>query len=241
MNGKSTERGGGEKMMNFKNELLDLVFPNFCLGCGAEGELLCPDCSAKMVCRPAEICPICKRAERCFCPGSPLDGLWALAHYQDYLIAELIKKVKYDYLTGLAGAALSRHLEMFWQQAADCFSVRTVLIPVPLHHKRFLERGFNQSEIIAVELSRVSGLKVESGLLKRISHNEPQVGLSGQRRRENIKGIFEVDYRAISSVWGRELLLIDDVYTTGSTLSECAQTLKSAGFPKVSGLVWAAD
>jgi len=226
----------------FRDNLLDLIFPNFCLGCGAEGKLLCPDCSAKMICQPAEICPICKLAAvGRHCLGSPLDDLWTLAHYQDYLTAELIQKIKYSYLTGLAGAALNRCLEAFWQKTASQSSRQAVLIPVPLHRKRFLERGFNQSELIAVELSKISGLAIENRLLKRVIYNEPQVGLSGNRRRENIKGIFEVDYRAISSVWGSELLLIDDVYTTGSTLSECARILKTAGFSKVSGLVWAVD
>ena len=107
--------------------------------------------------------------------------------------------------------------------------------------ERFLERGFNQSELIARELAEISGLSVNCDLLKRIIYNEPQVGLSGRRRLENIKGIFGIDYRALSDCWGRELILIDDVYTTGSTMSEAAKVLKSAGFKRVHGLVLAVD
>lgn len=226
----------------YKDNLFDLVFPRFCIGCKKEGELLCGSCSDRLAIRPQKICPVCKMADQPKnCAGSRLDDLWTLACYQDYLVADSIWKIKYGYSAGLVKDFWSRYLEKFWPLAQAGICKNALLIPVPLHRKRFLERGFNQSELIAQELAGLSNLAVNSDLLKRKIYNEPQVGLSASRRRENIKGIFGVDYQALSGCWGREAILIDDVYTTGSTMSECAKVLKTAGFKRVSGLVLAVD
>lgn len=221
---------------------LDLIYPNYCLSCDSEGDLLCPSCSEKLIIRPQKICPICKRAEEVRnCQNSRLNNLWTLAHYQDYLISDLIHKFKYEHLTSLAEAVWKKYLIIFWQKHGEKISQKTILIPVPLHKKRYLHRGYNQSEIIASELSKISGLEVNNKLLYRSVYHEPQVGLSGSARLSNVKGIFKINYRAQSAVWGRDILLIDDVYTTGSTMAECALTLHLAGIKEVSGMVLAID
>jgi len=228
--------------MGLKKNLLDLIFPQFCLGCGKEGESFCGDCRGELKISPQSICPICKSADEArHCPGSPLENLWALAGYRDNFAAAAIQKIKYGYCVDLVGKYWQGFLSAFWQKARVEISGRAILIPVPLHRKRFLERGFNQSELVADALSRISDLQVDIDLLKRVKHNEPQVGLSGARRLDNIKGIFEINSRALSDSWGREIILIDDVYTTGSTMAECARVLKAAGFKHVSGLVLAVD
>jgi len=228
--------------MYLKDKLLDLVFPQYCLGCGEEGKLLCRKCNDKLIVRPEKICPICKSAdEQSNCPGSPLDSLWALSHYHDYLVAGLVQKLKYEFHADSVGDYWNIYLRKFWLRASAEMNNSCLLIPVPLHRKRYLERGFNQSELIARELAGISGLPVSSDLLKRKIYNKPQVGLNGATRLDNIKGIFKVDHRFLSRFWNKHLILIDDVYTTGSTMSECAKTLKSAGFKKVSGLVLAVD
>ncbi len=231
-----------ERLSEAKKTILDLFFPQFCLGCHQEGELLCPDCRRRLVVRPKKICPVCKLADQPRnCLGSDLNSLWALSHYKEYLVADLVQKIKYEFAIGLVGDCWQEYLAKFWELAQEGINKNTVIIPVPLHKTRFLQRGFNQSELIAKELAEISGLAVNAGLLKRHIYNEPQVGLSASRRKENIKGIFSLDWRKLSDSWGREIILVDDVYTTGSTLSECAKTLKSAGFKKVSGLVLAVD
>lgn len=225
-----------------RSDFLALALPDYCLGCDQDGCLLCPSCLEKMVCRPVEICPICKAVDESdHCSGSLLQSLWALARYQDYLIADSIQKIKYEYLTGLVQVCWHKYLDVFWQQAKEAISPDTILIPVPLHRKRLLERGFNQSELVANELSVISGLAMKTDLLSRIIYNEPQVGLNGALRLANVQGIFSVNYKALAEAWGREIILIDDVYTTGSTMAECARVLKTAGFRKVSGLVLAVD
>lgn len=225
-----------------KSNLLDLVFPHLCIGCNKEGRILCQDCRNKLTINPQKICPICKMADEVRnCVGSPLDNLWALSHYQDYLVAESVQKLKYEYLTDFIQDYWKAYLKKFWQLNKNVINNDHLLISVPLHKKRFLERGFNQSELIAGELAAISGLPIEKDLLKRTIYNEPQVGLNGSRRLENIKGIFSVNYKALSRSWNKEIILIDDVYTTGSTMSECAKILKSAGFKRINGLVLAVD
>ncbi|MFA6526162.1 MAG: phosphoribosyltransferase family protein [Candidatus Buchananbacteria bacterium] len=228
--------------MKLKKDALDLVFPQFCIGCNNEGKILCQECCDKLIINPQKICPVCKMADEARnCAGSQLDNLWTLSHYQDNLVAESVQKLKYEYLIDFMHDYWKAYLQKFWQLNKTEINSNHLLIPVPLHRKRLLERGFNQSELIASELAAISGLPIEKDLLKRAIYNEPQVGMNGSRRLENIKGIFSIDYKALSRSWDKEIILIDDVYTTGSTMSECAKILKSAGFKRINGLVLAVD
>jgi ComF family protein len=102
-----------------------------------------------------------------------------------------------------------------------------VVIPVPLHKQRLKERGFNQSLLLAREVARVFGLEVDYRSLKRIRPTRPQVDLKPDERKKNVKGAFDV--KSPERVRGRRVLLVDDVFTTGATVSECARVLKKAG------------
>ena len=108
-----------------------------------------------------------------------------------------------------------------------------VLVPVPLHPKRERERGYNQSELLARELSKATGIPLESRVLRRTRDTPPQVSIDGyQERKRNIEGAFE----CTSALDMPSVLLIDDVVTTGSTMSACAGALKAAGAQSVWGL-----
>ena len=108
--------------------------------------------------------------------------------------------------------------------------------PVPLHLRRERSRGFNQSELIARELGQMTGVPVDSDALRRTRNTPPQVSMEspGDRRR-NIDDAFE----CLSDAKGRRYMLIDDVVTTGSTMSACAEALKNAGAANVWGLAFA--
>jgi len=187
-----------------------------------------------------EICPICHREViGPKCPGSALSKLWVLAEYREPLVENLIRYLKYEYLTDLVDV-WSLYLNNFWSKfSGEINCRRTLLVPVPLHSRRLLERGFNQASLIAHELSEISGLAVVEDLLVRSKYTEPQVGLTSDKRGKNVRGIFEVNYCAISDCWGKEIILLDDVYTTGSTISECARALQGAGFGRISALTLA--
>jgi len=109
-----------------------------------------------------------------------------------------------------------------------------LLMPVPLHWSRRLKRGFNQAEIFAKEISRITGIPVDSRTLRRCRATSSQAGLSRRQRRENLRGVFVVSDSA--RVRGRSVAVIDDVMTTGTTVGACAQALKKAGAARVTAL-----
>ena len=104
---------------------------------------------------------------------------------------------------------------------------RIVMMPVPLHPKKLCERNFNQSLLLARYAAPLLGTELDFLSLRRIKYTQPQTGLKSDERRKNVRGAFEVVDRKV--VKGRSVLLVDDVTTTGSTLNECARTLKRAG------------
>jgi ComF family protein len=230
----------GSSVAGLKENFFDLIFPKFCLSCGAEGNWLCRSCRQALKIQPKEICPVCRReVVGAKCPGDVLSKLWVLSEYHEPLIENSIRRLKYDFLTALISEVWSLYLNNFWLKFNRDISHRSLLVPVPLHRRKLLERGFNQSTLIARELSEISALEAAEGLLVRKIYNQPQVGLIGEKRRKNVQGIFKVDYRALSDYWNREIILIDDVHTTGSTIGECAMALHQAGFRQVSALVLA--
>lgn len=139
--------------------------------------------------------------------------------------------LKYERMRALArplGRILARNLPR--DLAFDA------IVPVPIHWRKLLVRGFNQSRLLASELARRTGIPVESPL-QRAKHSAPQVGMSRAQRRRNVIGAFSV--RKAASVEGRRYLLIDDVFTTGSTVNAAARALKKAGAARVSVLTLA--
>jgi ComF family protein len=113
----------------------------------------------------------------------------------------------------------------------DLLRQPAVLVPVPLHPRRRLERGFNQSELLARELARRTGIEVADKALVRRMDTPPQAGLSAAKRRRNVSGAFAVRQR--TRIQGRVAVLVDDVWTTGATARACARILKEAGAAEV--------
>lgn len=112
-----------------------------------------------------------------------------------------------------------------------------IIVPVPLHVRRLKERGFNQAVVLAHILFPEDTRLIYPDLMTRDRWTEPQVGLSGQNRRHNLRNAFSV--RLKDMILGRRILLIDDVLTTGTTLNECAKVLKSCGALQVEALTLA--
>lgn len=117
-------------------------------------------------------------------------------------------------------------------RADTAVSAQTVIIPVPLHVKRLRKREFNQSAIIGSVIGKTYGIPVAANTLMRHRHTRPQVELDGRDRKENVAGAFSVENLKI--IEGKEIILIDDVYTSGSTINECSKVLKKNGAEKVS-------
>lgn len=225
--------------MIFLEKLANLCFPETCLGCGADGCLVCPHCRLNSGWRARRICPACHRELSAgeSCHKSRLDNLWSLSPYEG-LMVRLIKNFKYDGVTGLADEVFREELSKF-SILRPALPEKLIIVPVPLHRQKLLRRGFNQSEILARILSDLSGCPAVVDLLKRKVNNKPQARQDFESRIRNVQGIFEVDYRRLSDYWGCRVLLVDDVYTTGSTLDECAKELAKTGKQDISAITLA--
>lgn len=218
--------------------LLDILFPIECLGCGGEGIWLCDTCRARIPAMSENRCPACKKFSAAgeihvFCRRhSSLDGVLAAADYESFLVRKLITTLKYNSVRelaepiGLLMAHKAREHPFFIEE-------NWLLVPVPLHRRRFLERGFNQAELFCQVIARNAALS-PVGALSRVSERPPQATLHEADRLVNIKNIFRAEEDIVRS---KKIILVDDVYTTGATMRECARVLKSAGAREVWGLV----
>ncbi|HUL31202.1 MAG TPA: ComF family protein [Thermodesulfobacteriota bacterium] len=146
-----------------------------------------------------------------------------------------IHRWKYEgitHLTPFFAEWMAEGLNRWWDlDALD------LLIPVPLHPRRLRERGFNQSLLLATELSRRAGIPSSHGILKKKRATLPQVNLSGEEREKGLKGTFQVVEE--KKLLGKSVLLLDDVYTTGATVNECSKALLSGGAERVDVLTLA--
>ena len=125
------------------------------------------------------------------------------------------------------------------QAGRDILADADMLIPVPLHYSRLAARGFNQSGWLAQAIGRLTGVPVQVDLLRRKRRTPSQGGLTARARRRNVAGAFEVRQRHKAGLAGRTIVLVDDVLTTGATLSVCTSALKRAGAARVYVLVLA--
>lgn len=194
------------------NSLLDLVFPPRCE--------VCKERSAEA------LCPACFEQIRFM---KPQLGVYSASVYEG-VIKTSLHRFKFQKRKNLA-EPLGILLVKYLSQTLN-FNMKEIegIIPVPLHPKRLRERGYNQVELLARVISKYFERPVIS-VLERIKNTHPQFDLPREGRRENIKGAFRVaDHRP---VYNRRLLLLDDIYTTGSTMTECCKTLKIAGAKQV--------
>lgn len=207
--------------------LLDLVFPPRCAGCGRGGHWLCPACVATISTAPARQAP-----------PEPLAALWAVGVYEDPLRAA-ISAFKYEGKRQLAGPLGRLLLATYRRQTrTSAHAGADALVPVPLHPKRQAERGYNQSALLARVVGHSSRLPVVEDALRRIRDTPHQAGLNAAQRRANVVEAFACEPGHPALV-GRKILLVDDVCSTGTTLSESAKALLAAGAKEVWGLVLA--
>jgi len=153
----------------------------------------------------------------------------------DGLIRKAVHELKYRNLRALAPSLA----QLLYDYIIENPVKGEVLVPVPLHSKRLRERGYNQSALIARELGKISGLPVVDDCLIRINYTPPQArSASVTERRTNVSNAFACLDGRLS---GKQVIVIDDVSTSGSTLDTCAGVLKAAGAASVWGLVMALE
>lgn len=234
-------------LKHFKKIILDLLFPIECLGCGREGSWLCHDCSRRLKFRSNEKNNEKAAADRLKIPA--LNRVYIAGNYDDALLAAMIKKFKYHFITAL-GQPLADFLSSYWSDQlalsnfldsqyapGDAIAPTDVLLvmPIPLSEKRRRWRGFNQAEILAREFAAHFSYPLSSEL-KRTRHSRAQASLNEAERLKNLSGAFNYEGHNLNN---RTIILIDDVVTTGATLNEAALALRAKGAKMIYGLVLA--
>ncbi len=204
----------------------ELLFPKRCLGCHREGSHCCEDCFSLISLAPAP-----SVLER----NSSLSGLFCATSYEDTFAQRLIHAFKYPpFLRDLAkplALSIIAHISLLNKPIYP----PDVICPVPLHKKRLKWRGYNHAEELARQLGKAFSLPVVTDALIRTKHTSPQANLGRKERLKNMQGVFEI--RNPQEIAGKNILLVDDVYTTGATMEECARVLKKAGASRVFGAV----
>ena len=231
-------------------DITDVIFPPRCLGCAEvlthlHLQTFCASCRGKIRFINGSHCPICgmgffdSPAPDHLCGNclekKPSFSLARAVTSYETLILDAIHQFKYgrDISTG---AALASFMAEFDFPEFD-FTDYSVIIPVPLHIGRLRERGFNQALILAKALGKKHSIPVNFSLLKRNKSTLTQTGLDKIQREKNIRAAFTVTDNAKAK--GKNIILIDDVYTTGATIDQCAKTLIKAGAGKVAVLTLA--
>jgi ComF family protein len=231
------------KLRAFGHSLVDFFFPPKCALCGQIPEdqrpdLACSTCQQEIPMISHPFCPRCgvpfeAPGEDHLCSGCLTEDRFfsrarAVGLYEGWA-AEMISRFKYR------GAS---HLAVpLGNLMADCqdpefrWSAKDLLVPVPLHPRRLRQRGFNQSLLLARQISRRHSIPVDFLSLERIRMTIPQIELSGAERRKNLRGAFQVHREA--KIHQKRILLVDDVFTTGTTVQECSKALLQAGAEQV--------
>lgn len=226
--------------------VIDWLYPPRCRACagriyGRDGEYFCRACWGKIEIIDHPLCKICGRpfpdaggddhdCGVCLARPPQFSQARSWARYprqelEDHPLRQAVQRFKYGRKVSLGkplGRIMARGCREFlaaWQ--AD------LILPVPLHPRRLRWRGFNQSVLLARQVGRAYGIPVDPLLLRRIKETPPQTQLSEEERRRNVRGAFAL--APGRSIENKNILLIDDVYTSGATVNECSRTLKKNG------------
>lgn len=229
------------QLSKFKEAALDLLFPKWCLGCGREGAYICHSCRRRLPEITPALCPVCGKSQihgqlcpSCVSQRPEIDGIRSPFRFEG-LIRRAVHELKYRNLRAVATPLA----ELLNEYLAKNPMPGEVLVPLPLHPKRLRERGYNQSYLLARELGKLVSLPLVSDCLFKQRPSPPQAETATvDERRGNVAGAFSCRDERLK---GKQVLLIDDVATSGATLSACAAALKAAGAGSVWGLTIARE
>ncbi len=225
--------------------ILDALFPRRCFGCGTTGSYCCAVCFGTLEFKRLLACPGCGEqnslGEFCSkCTDGNLNGLWYAQNYGHPLIKQTIKACKYDSLTELitplgdllVGTLRAFSLPPAWHSVARD---QWQLTPVPLAASKQRLRGFNQAELLARYTSEQCNLPISLALIRTRATKKQSEFKKDTQRLNNVQGAFALSPN--QDAHDQIYILVDDVYTSGATMQECAHVLKNAGAREVWGLV----
>ncbi len=243
-------RFGVEHFKNVISSVGALLFPPVCVYCGADHEHndsgVCPECSRSILSVERPFCDLCGRpfpglvsgirdlCGTCLVDNPSFDKARFSVYYSSVVRRGILQFKFHNSLylgEALLGLVSETFRENFLSENLD------TIIPIPVHNKRLMRRGYNQCAILAGKLGARFNIPAPANILVKTRNTVPQTQLNRKQRIQNIKGSFAV--RESGEVEGKRILLLDDVFTTGSTVSEAALTLKRHGAAVVQVLVLA--
>ncbi len=225
------------KIKTIYSNLLDFIAPGRCEICNSylghtkrNFEFICDECAGKLP-PPPDNLTIMERLSKFYDnDNSIINNTYCLFVCDEQTgFMELIYSLKYRGFSRI-GIEFGRELGRIISEKAN--TNYSSLVPVPIHHARMRERGFNQSEKIAIGISEKLRVPVDNKIIRRSRYTRTQTQLSAEERRKNVSEVF-VPFRKSKKLNGDYLLLIDDVFTTGSTLYNCALKLREMGAARV--------
>lgn len=199
---------------NMFKKLLNILFPLECIGCGKNDTLLCPDCFNSIKINYPD-----------YFSTEHIKQVHISASFHQKLLQNIIHLYKYSYIEKLS-EHLSKLIIDYYSQIKNKLD-NPIIIPVPLHQKRLLVRCFNQSDLIAHNFCQKFKYQLKNNLIARVKYTKQQAKLNKKGRIENIKGAFEILDK--SFIQSKNFIIIDDLYTTGSTVTGIAKLLKDNG------------
>jgi ComF family protein len=240
--------GLARRLRDLGRAALDVVYPPACTGCGVlmgSGASLCPQCWSKLAFIERPYCEVLGTpfshdlgagilSADAIATPPPFDRLRSVALYDD-LARVLVQSLKYRDRTDLAPMMAQ------WMLRAGDGAVQAadIIVPVPLHRLRLVWRKFNQAAELARAVGHLSGKSVLIDAVRRTKRTRRQVGLGPRAREDNVRGAFSVTSGGREALFGRRVVLIDDVYTTGATVAAVTRALKRAGAIDVTVLTFA--
>jgi ComF family protein len=201
-----------------KENIMDVLFPRMCVGCGKEGNYICEECNLFL-----------SEANSIFTKGN-LAEIISVWEYEG-LIKEIILKIKYDGMFD----AISELVEKAFERREPYIPENVIITFTPMFLRKEKRRGFNQAELIAREVGKITGRKVLP-LLEKTRDTPSQTKLCREERIKNVRDAFQIR-EGISCP--KDVLIIDDVWTSGATMEECARVLKKSGARNIRGFVLA--
>lgn len=225
-------------MRKWVDRVLNILYPKRCPICHkilkTSSLLICGECAGKITPVAGARCFLCGnpvREDEEYCVGClgkkrSFDQGKGIFFYDEQMKASILR-YKYDGRRQY-GDFYAKAMYIYTQKEIEIWKP-DVIVPVPLHPRKKRMRGFNQAEDLAVKLSRYTHIPADTEMLKKVKDTKSQKKIDEKERRKNLKGAFKASCR----VKGKKILVVDDVYTTGSTMDETASCLKDAGAEKV--------
>lgn len=208
-------------MFGIFKQLLDLIYKKRCYVCGSakENTVLCEGCQKKIRFLPKKIVKTINNVDvysMTIYTGIIMKLIRGLKYHGQKELAYFHAKLMYDYWKGL-----------------EISKENFIILPVPMHKSREKKRGYNHMLLIAQEFSKLTGYELNTDLIQRVKNTKPQYALTKKEREKNLEGAFEVNIKNSKPMNSTRILILDDIITTGSTISEIINTLRSCDYHKV--------